>query len=307
MRSMLILLTIVTGALAAMPQDVSARDIYVNNVMGDDRATGRYPAIYGRGEGPLLTLGRALAIASKGNRVILADTGEPYRESVTLQAGRNSGFPEEPFVIEGNGAVLDGSAPVPPEAWMHFRGELFRFQPDRFSHQQLFLDGLPVRRRFLGSEGQLPALEPLEWCFAGRHIYFRPEPDQIPDSYFLHHSALPVGLGLYEVRHVVIRDLIVQGFQLDGVNAHDSAFDVSLIGLTCRGNGRSGISVGGSCRVLIQNCLVGDNGAAQVRTEGYSRTRIVDSDLVEGPLPTVSREGGILTIEDSQPTGSLPQ
>jgi hypothetical protein len=301
MRSWRLLFAVLAIAMQAMPLCSAARDIHINNVMGDDRATGRNPVIQGRGEGPILTLGRALAIASKGDRLILANTGEPYRESVTLQAGRNSGFPESPFIIEGNGAVLDGSAAVLPDVWEHFRGEVFRFQPERLSHQQLFLNGLPVGRRFPGPAGQMPALQPLEWYFTGRHIYFRPEENRLPGSYPLQHSALPVGIGLYEVRHVIIRDLVIQGFQLDGMNAHDSAFDVSLIGITSRGNGRSGISVGGSCRVLIQNCLVGNNGAAQVRTEGFSRTRIVDSDLVEGPVPTLSQEGGDVTVIQTTP------
>ena len=58
-----------------------------------------------------------------------------------------------------------------------------------------------------------------------------------------------MGITLYEVRNVVIRDLIVQGFQLDGINAHDGVFDALLKKVTCRGNARSGICVGGASRV----------------------------------------------------------
>ena len=52
---------------------------------------------------------------------------------------------------------------------------------------------------------------------------------------------MPVGITLYKVRDVAIGDLTVQGFQLDGINAFDGAFDIQLSGVTCRGNGRSGI------------------------------------------------------------------
>ena len=105
---------------------------------------------------------------------------------------------------------------------------------------------------------------------------------------------------MYEVRHVIINDLVVQGFQLDGVNAHDSAFDVSLNGLTCRGNGRSGISIGGASRVTLEACLVGNNGAAQVRTEGQSHTRIVNCNLLDNTAPALQRDGGKVTVEKDE-------
>ena len=74
-------------------------------------------------------LTRALDVARKGDRIILVNTGEPYRESVTLQGGRHSGYPDAPFEIVGNGAVLDGVQPVPVDAWTIVEGNLFRFQP----------------------------------------------------------------------------------------------------------------------------------------------------------------------------------
>jgi hypothetical protein len=121
----------------------------------------------------------------------------------------------------------------------------------------------------------------------------------------LSHTSLPVGITLYEARNIVISDLVVQGFQLDGLNAHDSVFDATLVGLTCRGNGRSGISVGGASRVKIIACLVGDNGAAQVRTEGFSHTDILNCDLVESPnAPAVVRDGGLVSVNAESASGS---
>ena len=71
-----------------------------------------------------------------------------------------------------------------------------------------------------------------------------------------------VGVTLYRVKWVAIEDLTVQGFQRDGINAFNSDVQVSLIRLTCRGNGRSGITVGGASLVDIDTCLIGDNGKA---------------------------------------------
>jgi hypothetical protein len=130
-------------------------------------------------------------------------------------------------------------------------------------------------------------------------VYFRPEDGLLPTEYQLEYAFHPVGLTLYEVRHVVVSNLVIQGYQLDGVNAHDNAFDVTLAGLNCRGNGRSGISVGGASRVAIHSCLAGNNGEAQVRTEGYSQTRIVNSDLIDNTAPALVQEGGEVVVENT--------
>ena len=160
-------------------------------------------------------------------------------------------------------------------------GEVYRFSPPRMSFQLLYLDGRPATRVPVGpADLGLPPLKPREWCMFQRDVYFRPEGGRTPYSYRLEYCALPVGITMYEVRNVVIRELIVQGFQLDGINAHDGVFDALLKKVTCRGNARSGICVGGASRVQIVDCLVGGNGEAQLRTEGYSHTRLVSSRLL---------------------------
>ncbi len=283
----------------------SGREIFVDNVAGDDRRDGSTLELSGRAGGPVRSLRRALELAKASDRIIMTDTGEPYRESVTLQAGRHTGIPARPFTIVGNGATLDGSAPVPQDAWEHVEGTVFRFRAPRTSFQILYLAGKPLARQFVDREAGFPELQPLEWCLFDRHVYFRAEKDKLPRQYDLSHTSLPVGITLYEARHIVISNLIVQGFQMDGLNAHDSVFDATFVGLTCRGNGRSGISVGGASRVRIIACLVGDNGEAQVRTEGFSQTEIHNCDLVEAPhAPAVVRDGGLVSV--TPPTAAGP-
>ncbi len=286
----------------------SARDIFVNNVAGDDRFSGAAPATQGARLGPCRTIAHALELAAKGDRIVLAATGEPYRESITLQAGRHSGFGERPFEIIGGGATLLGSAPVPDAAWEHVGREVYRFAPPRKSSQLLFLDDKPAERVPVGpADLNLPDLQPRQWCMFQRDVYFRTEPGRTPGSYHLEYCAQRVGITLYEVRYVVIRDLIVQGFQLDGINAHDSVFDARLMSITCRGNARSGISVGGASRVLISECLLGGNGEAQLRTEGYSHTRIVSSRLLDTTAPAIQSEGGSVQAEQGQAGAEAPQ
>ena len=282
--------------------DTRATDFFVDNRAGDDRFDGSEPSTTGGGIGPFRTIERALRAVSKGDRIILAKTDRAYRESITLQGGSKSGLERRDFEIVGNGAILEGAAPVPPEAWESMGQGLWRFAPRLKSYQLLFLDGKPADRVPVPPDAlQAPSLQPLQWCLFERRIYFRPEEGKIPQQYELSYSVLTVGITLYEVRNVTIRDLIVQGFQLDGINAHDSVFGATLIGLTCRGNARSGISVGGASRVRIEKCTVGNNGAAQLRTEGYSHTQLVDCRLLENTAPAIIREGGQIDNGADQP------
>ena len=293
--------TVILAIVLVAASKLAARDIYVDNLGGDDRNDGFSEASSAGGSGPCKTIARALRAAQKGDRVVLVNTGEPYRESITLQGGRHSGSSLSHFQIEGNGAILDGSQPVPDDGWENVKGEVFRFRPPRMSHQQLFIDDRPARRVPVTADFLMPKLEPLEWSLFERAIHFRVEEFRIPQNYQVSYAALPVGITLYEVRGVVISNLIVQGFQLDGINAHDSAFDIVLGDVTCRGNGRSGVSVGGASRVKLDACLLGNNGAAQLRTEGWSHTHVLNSDLLDNTAPPIVSDGGEVKVEDLRP------
>jgi hypothetical protein len=294
-------------AWAVLCAATSARDLYVDNVAGDDRNDGSVRTSSASGQGPCRTIARALREANTSDRIVLANSGEPYRESITLQAKRHSGTPERPFQLVGQGAILEGARDVPPRIWEHVHGDLFRFAPMRKAYQLLFLDGKPVRSVPSDPRSpQLPDLQPLESCYFERALYFRTEQGRMPQTYALTHSSLPTGITLYEVRNVVLSDLIVQGFQVDGINAQDSVYNTVLRDVRCRGNARSGISIGGASQVTIEGCLVGGNGLAQVRTEGHSHTRIVDSDLLDKSAPALVREGGQVDVQKSKP-GEAPQ
>src|SRR5262245_51414568 len=79
-----------------------ARDVYVNNVVGND-ANGGERAEVRPGNGPVRTLDRALRLLDRGGRIILANTGEPYREMINVCDVGHRGYPDQPLVIEGNG------------------------------------------------------------------------------------------------------------------------------------------------------------------------------------------------------------
>ncbi len=268
----------------------TARDIYVNNTLGDDRKDGLAARHISETTGPVRTIARALAICQKGDRIVLAKTDRPYRESLSLSAARHSGYPGRPFVIEGNGAVLEGAEPVPKAAWRHWQGSVFRFRPVRLDGHMLFLDQRPAPRRFVKSEEQLRQLPPRHWAVWGAWVYFSVEPRRLPFQYPLTYSVRPAGITLYQVRHVVIQNLTIQGFRLDGVHVADRVTDCALGGLLCRGNGRSGVYVGGASQVVLAKSLLGSNGRAQLMLRGYARVRLADCELIPAPhAPAVLR------------------
>jgi hypothetical protein len=290
----------------AVTSTATARNLYVNNLTGNDLNFGTSDQPAGNNIGPVRTIGKALRLARKGDRIVIANTGEPYRESVTLQAGNNSGWPDAPFHLEGNGATLDGSAAVPDHAWEHFDGNLFRFQPDRTAHHQLFRDGVPLARVHVPDYGELPDLEPLQWCLLDRYVYFRPEAARRPQTYRLTHSEQRVGITLYQVRHVVVSDLTVQGYQLDGINCHSNVHDGTLVGLVSRGNGRSGVSIGGASRVTLAASLIGNNGTAQLRVEGLARVVLRNNNLLSGTAPPLVNEGATVIHRHDAPADDAP-
>lgn len=270
----------------------SARDIFVDNLGGDDRNNGATLRPQGKSNGPCKTIGKALRLVMSGDRIILmAHPDEPYRETIAVQGGFCSGREGSPVEIIGNGAVLDGSVSLRDAAWESEGKEVFSIRPRLMAHQQLFLADKPAQR-MPAKDGARPNLAPLEWCLYEGRIYFRCEPGRIPASYNPSCCGLQTGVTLYEVHDLVISNLTVRGFQLDGVNAHDTARRIDLAGVLSLENGRSGFSIGGASRVRLEDCTAAGNGAAQVRTEGFSVTQIIGGKFDEATAPAVISDGG---------------
>lgn len=258
-----------------------ARDFHVNNVVGDDRLDGSDERVVNDLIGPMRSIGRALKAAQAGDRIVLANTGQPYRECVALQGARHGSNGIRRFQIVGNGATLDGRVPVAMEAWRHESGEVFSFQPHLQGQQLLYLNDRPLSLLAVKSAEEIEQLEPLQWAWFQGRIYFRAEKDRLPDYYELSYCGHPVGITLFSVTGVEISDLTVQGYQVDGISAPDDVSDVVITGSVLRGNARSGVHIGGASRVLVEACLVGDNGKAQVHCTDYCRVQIVNCDLVD--------------------------
>jgi hypothetical protein len=289
-------LAISTLLLASLP--VFATDYYVDNLRGDDHNNGLDAIAGATGGGPFKTIGRALRVANSGDQISLAKNPEPYRESLTLEGPKSSGNTLQRFQIKGNGATLDGSIAVDPEAWEHFSGNVFRFRPDHPTRQILFHESKPLEE---ARDVLVKDLEPMRWRLKDGQIYFSVEQGRLPSQYPLTICGQQVGITLYRVNGVVISNLTIQGYRLDGVNAHDLVGDSWIQDCILRGNGRSGVSIGNASRFDVVACLIGDNRTAQVHVEGYSRVRLLQCDLVESAnADRILYEGGKLTVNEEK-------
>jgi hypothetical protein len=279
----------------------SARDIFVSNVGGDDRREGHERAAIMSEAGPVRTISKALRLAEAGDRIIVENTKVPYREMLSLTGSRHSGNLVAPLVIEGQGATLEGTVPIPAGEWRHVAGDVYAYQPARLGYQQLFIGGrVALRRPASWRDVTLPRLEPLEWCLWQGWIYFRTHPQRMPDNYEPSCCGLQTGITLYYVHDVVIRDLMVRGFQLDGVAVHDVVRAVRLENVTAQSNGMSGVSVRGASLVELERCTLEGNGVSQLRVEDFARAWLYDCRLIGDTAPAILRAGGHVTM-DAQP------
>lgn len=268
-------LVMAVGTVAPASGDVW----YVDNENGQDTNSGRTQEIGAQAAGPFRTITRALATAKLGDTIVLAKNASPYREVITFAGSDNSGFPGQPFRLIGNGAVLSGTQEILPGQWQSIGDGIYECRPADGAFQQLYLGARPGQFQSLTRE-TLSELQPLGWTLIDGHLYFRAEDGVLPAAYDLHYAAGQTGITLYLVRHVSIENLTVQGFWQDGINAHDNVRDAKVVGVTVRGNGRSGISVGGSSRLDVVSSLIGDNWQNQVRAEGVARVRLLGSNVL---------------------------
>jgi hypothetical protein len=295
-------LSLLLGVLA-IGRGIAARDLYVSNVIGNDRLSGlrEEPS---EGEGPVRSIQRALCLAQPGDHIHIAGTNVPYREQISISGPCLQGRADRPLVISGNGAVLDGTVVAEQGAWQHFAGDVFALRPRRLAYQQLYIGATPAKRvRLVDFTAVDAALDPLEWALADHAILFRVEKDQLPAAYNLRHAGLQTGITLYNSQHVRIEDLVIQGFQQDGINAHELVRDCVITGVECRANGRSGISAGGISQITVRSSNLYDNGVAQLRVEGQARVAIDKCDIADAPdTMQYDVQGGTLTVDGERVT-----
>jgi hypothetical protein len=274
-------LAVAAASVLAVTSLSQARDLVVDNVNGNDAQNDRGKVPGPASFGPYRTIERALLGASPGDRIILTNTGEPYRECIALMGPQHSGSPGAPFEIVGNGATLDGTLAPLPQNWREVGRGIWQLHPSPPGYGLLIQDGNVLPEQVIDGV-DLTELRPLHWTRSGANIFFRTEENRGPFDYPLDVTSLSTGITLYDVEHVTIRDLTVRGYRLDGINVHSRSREIAILDVTTRHNGRAGLTIAGDCQARIGASLSEANGSAQLRVEGRGVARLGNVKLGEG-------------------------
>jgi len=263
--------------------------LVVDNLRGSDLQS---PGDGQRFQAPYRTIQRAIDHAVSGDTIAIRETGEPYRECVSINTNNNLGTPDFPLIIEGNGVTLDGTRGLGILDWDLIGNDVFELKVPSPGYVKILAapdQPIPENR---GHVSNLGSLKPFQYARSSGTVYFKARRGDRPVAYGLRVSSEQTGLTLYDVSNIVIRDLKVDGYRLDGINCHDLVENVTLENVTLTNNGRSGLSIGGASRVQCVDSSASGNGESQVRTEGQSTLELFNVKVVAGDAKAIDRAGG---------------
>lgn len=262
--------------------ECSAAYVYVDNRLGSDAFDGSISEPGGANTGPVKTIMRGLELAKTGDTVDIRNTGIPYYESIVLFGPRHSGYPTSRFIVEGNGAIIDGSMPVPSDAWKELPDRIWKITPYRKGWYSLLKGYAALPQVEVATDAtELPKLADGQWCAWKGSIYFKGAPQEYPPQEQFRFAARGMGLTLYRIHDTEVRNLIFQNFRVDGVNAPDLCDAVILDGVTSTSNGRSGLFVGGSATVSANRSDFTQNGQHELLTRAKGRIDLKESKAAE--------------------------
>lgn len=274
-------------AMCLWVTSVYGRPIFVDNQSGSDGFDGYAPTAQTQLTGPVQSLRQALRLAQRGDEIILANTGLPYSESLTLSGGRHSGFSSQPFMIRGNGAVLNGTAELPPDGWQRQRDGLWRLSLTRKGNYRFFHEGQPVAEQPMTTSTWKPEDLAIDhWTSHRGAVLFHFDDQRTPITERWSYAAIDFGISLVDVRNVHIQDLTIVGYRVDGINADNSCREITLENVTLENHGRAGLAVGGSSHAKVINGRINYNGHHSVLITERGGVQLEACDL-GGVEPTV--------------------
>lgn len=266
-----------------------AAELEVDNLRGSDLQANTGGQ---RLQAPYRTIQRAIDHAIVGDTIKLRVTGQPYRECVSINTRNDLGTRDFPLIIDGNGATLDGTKPLGVLDWTAMGGDLFEMNFRSPGYVKILAASDQPIPENLGHLTELSTLEPFQYARNSGSVFFKTRPGDLPRAYGLRVSAEQTGLTLYDVSDIVIRNLNIVGYRLDGINCHDLVDNVRFENVVSTDNGRSGISVGGASRVVVANSRLAGNGDSQARTEGQSLLELSNVNIDADVSKAIDRAGG---------------
>jgi hypothetical protein len=272
-------------ALLALGNQVSA-DIYVDNRLGRDSNTGRSPVPYGVDEGPLHSVTLALRMAAPGERVVMLPTGVPYSESIRVDGRFTNGAEGAPIVLEGNGNEVSGFMPIPDDGWEWVGDSLWKSRARYRRGANLTVDGekLPLEVRDLPPS---PSSVKEGTAVSHRGHYLLSMPGRMPGRAKIAVEQLPAGVFIHRANHIIIRNLLVRGFAVDGVQVRGPAKGIQVENCRITENNRAGISGRNNAVVRLDRASITGNGVG-VERNGFSKLLLLDVALADNRKPELN-------------------
>jgi hypothetical protein len=257
-----------------------AGTVYLDNVKGSDQFDGS-SAIPGEGGvGPVASITHASAILKPCEKLVIANTGIPYRGTLLL-CGKG-GTPETPLIVEGNGATLEGLLPTKPSDWTVLKNGVLSMK----------WYGMPYGFMVV-ADGKPPVFaKSLRDIKPGESYYNKPLGGPHPGYY-----RLPEGKRLEDMTLEVDNGGFGCGVEIVG------ASNIIIRNLKCRYFNNDGFNIQGECEGLlfehIEGYLNGDQGfschatvACQV-VDGYFHED--DSGIADTVFSRSSFDGVVVT------------
>lgn len=272
--------------VALITSTASARVLFVNNRTGSDRADASSLEIVGPVAGPVRSISRALELAAPGDTIYVTNTGVPYYDSLSLVGRRLSGSALRPFRILGNGSILTGAMTLPPTAWQEVGIDVWKVVPYRKGHFQLVRNGKALAEVKPSADKpwyRVPKLAAGEWCAFKGAIYFQAEKNTDPAEQNFAIARQECGITFLDVHDVLVEDLVIRHFRLDGVHLHDRSEGIALSNVGLIENGRAGLSVRGTSVADLAQTAVRGNRKFSVLIEEFGGVDLVGCDLDVAP------------------------
>ena len=291
MRVMMRRTLVCAAILLALAHTAAAATYYVNNKLGRDAFDGLCATPGPNRAGPFATIHAATALLGAGDVMSLANTGEPYRESIFFYGVR--GTPAKPIVIEGNRATITGLRRLAADRWQRQEdgSYLCPLKGRPYGFPFIVVNG--HRRPAAKKEG---APDPGGCVWDAEGIRFRPEPDQGMESYSIEATLLASGLTVSNSSYILCRGLISEYHSNDGYNIHGECRGMYFENLVGRYNGDDGFSIHETVGAVVRHGHFHDNMFG-VQDVNASRT-ILNGVRVERNKVGFSMVGGFRSMVD---------
>jgi hypothetical protein len=239
--------------------------VYLNNVKGSDQFDGSSALVGADEVGPVASIAHACEILKPCGKLIIANTGLPYRGTLLLSA--KGGTPETPLIVEGNNATLEGLVLAKPSDWtIEKDGTLSMMWPGPEVGFLVVTNGAPpVFAR------SLQDIQPGEIYYnksqSGPHPgYYRLPADKRVEDLKLEVDTGGYGCGvqIIDASNIIVRNLKCRYFENDGFNLQGECEGVRFEHIEAYLNGDQGFSCHAtvSCTVVDGSFHENDSGIA---------------------------------------------